>query len=211
MKRVIVYFVLLIVTLPVFAQQTIRIDEYNKNEVQTVFKKDKRDGFYFGSTLGYSPIDKTNSVTASGRMGWIMDRWFAFGLSGTAFVNNIDKYSYSYINNRDLVFLAGGYGGLFIEPILMPLKPVHLSFPIVLGGGGAFSFSDYYYTSTDGISESAFFVVEPGIELEVNFTRWMRVGIFATYRYTSDLHIESVSKGALRNYSTGLSLKLGWF
>lgn len=212
MKRIFIYIVLCFIAFEAFAQQTIKIDQFEpKNEVQTVFKREKRDGFYVGSSIAYSPIDNADAVAVAARMGWIMDRWFAFGLAGTAFVNNFNQYSESFFYPSDVVYLAGAYGGFFVEPILMPLKPVHLSFPIIVGGGGALSFRDYYYTSPEGFSEDMFFVVEPGVELEVNFTRWMRVGVFATYRYTSEINIDSVDKNALSKYSAGLSLKIGWF
>ena len=32
-------------------------------------------------------------------------------------------------------FLTGGYGGFIIEPIVIPLEPVHVAFPILIGGG----------------------------------------------------------------------------
>lgn len=212
MKQIFIYIVFCFVAFDALAQQTIKIDQFKpNNDFKTVFKREKRDGFYIGSSLAYSPIDNADAMVASTRMGWIMDRWFAFGLVGSAFVNNFNQYSESFLDPSDILFLAGAYGGFFIEPILMPLKPVHLSFPIIVGGGGVLSFHDFPYYSSEGISEDMFFVLEPGIELEVNFTRWMRVGVFATYRYTSDINIESVNKNALRKYSAGLSLKVGWF
>jgi len=151
-------------------------------------------------------------LIAASRFGWILDHWFAFGVSGTGFVNNIGKLDYYYTNDlRNEVFLAGGYGGFFIEPILAPMKPIHVSFPIVIGGGALARFNEYDYNYSYGFSEDLFFVVEPGVELEINFTKWMRIAAFATYRYTSDINIENVSKGALRNYSTGLTVKVGLF
>ncbi|HKM92946.1 MAG TPA: hypothetical protein VJY41_04775 [Prolixibacteraceae bacterium] len=212
MKRLFFVLAMLAITSTVFAQQTIRIDDdsYNKNEIKTLFKPERRDGFYFGTSMAYSPINKTDGLVASARMGWIMDRWFAFGLSGSAFAGNINKMSNVSVMNDDFSFLAGAYGGVFIEPILMPLKPVHLSFPIVVGGGGLANLSNYYY-SNYSFAEDVFFVAEPGIELEINFTRWLRFALFGTYRYTSNIEIKDIRTDALRSYSVGASLKIGWF
>lgn len=211
MKHFLYTIILSSLFIPVMAQQTIKINEHNNSQVKTLFKPEKRDGFYIGSSIGYSPIDNTNGLVASSRFGWIMDRWCAFGLTGSGFVNNIDKFNYNYAMSNDVLFLGGVYGGFFIEPILAPMKPVHLSFPIMVGGGGAISFSDVYYSSPTDFSEDVFFVVEPAVELEVNFARWIRVAAFVSYRYTSDINIKNVSVDALRNYTTGISLKLGWF
>ena len=41
--------------------------------------------------------------------------------------------------------LAGGYGGIFIEPILGGTKPVHVSFPVLFGVGGVTLIENYGY------------------------------------------------------------------
>ena len=120
MKRLVSTLVIAVLFLPAtFAQKTIRIDGYNNQEINTVFKREKRDGFYGSFATGYSPIDDKNGLVFSSRGGWIMDHWFAFGFAGTGFVNNIDNLdSYYYSSSTDEYSLAGGYGGLFVEPML---------------------------------------------------------------------------------------------
>jgi hypothetical protein len=211
-----------------FGQKTIRIDEDEtenqeievenqeiKNETQeikTLFSKEKRDGFYGSLSVGYSPIDHKDGVTASMRGCWIMDHFFSLGVGGTAFVNGIDQINFDLLssssNNENN--LAGGYGGVIFEPILLPLKPIHLSFPIMVGVGAASSFDYYEYYSSVNVSDF-FWVIEPTAELEINFTRWMRLALYASYRYTSELEIENISKDALRSYSAGITVKVGLF
>lgn len=213
MKRIFLVLAMLTATLAVFAQQTIRIDANNNNdssEVKTLFKSDIRDGFYVGASMAYSPINKSDGIITSARLAWIMDRWFAFGFSGSAFLGSIDKMSSSSISDGDFSFLTGAYGGIFIEPILMPLKTVHVSFPVVVGGG-ALANSSYYYYSDDVFGDDVFFVFEPGVEFEINFTQWLRFAVFGTYRYTSDVEMNDVASNALRSYSLGASLKVGLF
>jgi len=142
-----------------------------------------------------------------------MDHWFAFGFVGTGFVNNLenlDNYVYTSDSNNNLS-LGGGYGGLVFEPMLFPLKPIHLSFPVILGVGGAASFDDFYGSYVNESDADVFYVVEPGVELEINFTKWMRFAIYGTYRYTSDISIENIAPDALRNYSIGATVKVGLF
>lgn len=215
MKKIVITLIIAIALVPsVFAQKTIKIDGYNDQEINTLFKRDKRDGFYGSFATGYSPIDGKNGIVFSTRGGWIMDHWFAFGMFGTGLVNNIDNldmYYYGPSSNSNDYSLAAGYGGFFVEPMLLPLKPIHLSFPILFGAGGASRFNnDYYYTDFYTDSD-VFYVVEPGVELELNFTRWMRVAFYGTYRYTSDISIKDISADALRNYSVGVNVKIGLF
>ena len=83
-------------TISSFAQKTIRIDDdeneetqyvkTEKQEIKTLFSKEKRDGFYGSLSVGYSPIDHKDGVTTSMRGCWIMDHFFSLGVGGTAFV-----------------------------------------------------------------------------------------------------------------------------
>lgn len=197
----------------IFAQKTINFSEINDQEIKTVFKKNKRDGFYGAFSIGYSPIDNKDGMVFSSRGSWIMDHWFAFGFGGTAFINNIDQmeyYGYYSSNANNEKSLVGGYGGLILEPILAPLKPIHLSFPIIIGGGIATTFNNFY-SYNYSYNEAFFSVIEPGIELEMNFTKWLRIAAFGTYRYTSKIDIANISPDALRSYSVGITAKVGLF
>lgn len=213
MKKLVSTFIIAILILPAtFAQKTIHIGNYNNQEINTVFKREKRDGFYGSFATGYSPIDNKNSIVFSSRLGWIMDHWFAFGIVGTGFINDIENLDYYYYNSSssEEYSLTGGYGGLFAEPMLFPLKPVHLSFPVIFGVGGASRFNNTM-NYVDYSDLDYFYVVEPGVELEFNFTRWMRIAFYGTYRYTSDINIENISSSALRNYTAGVNVKIGLF
>jgi hypothetical protein len=196
-----------------WAQKIIEIDGKPDQHINTLFKKEKRDGFYWAYATGYSPINNDNGLVFSGRAGWIMDHWFAFGFTGTGFINNFDQlelYDYRQPAQTDLFSLAGGYGGLFIEPIAFPLKAVHVSFPVVLGAGGLTKVHNY--VNDDFLEKTdLFYLVEPGLELEVNVTRWLRFAIYGTWRFTSDIHLENVSAKALENYTAGAIIKVGLF
>ena len=55
-----------------------------------------------------------------------------------------------------------------IEPILMPNYPVHLSFPILLGGGGISYVTENMDYDNNMIEDSeAFLIAEPGAEIEL--------------------------------------------
>jgi hypothetical protein len=211
MKTLIASFIIFFIGCNLFAQENIKIGSDNNQEIKTIFKKEKRDGFYGAFSAGYSSIDKKDGFTFSSRGCWIMDHFFSFGIGGTGFVNELDKVGLGFYTDTDNgVNLAGGYGGIILEPILLPLKPVHLSFPILLGVGAAGSFKNYDYFSTYYVDDF-FWVVEPQAELEINFTKWLRFALYAGYRYTSELNIADISKDALRSYSVGATIKMGMF
>ncbi len=49
------------------------------------------------------------------------------------------------------------------------------------------------------------------IELELNVIRLVRLGIGASYRYTSDLDLPETPKDALHGINAGVSIKVGCF
>lgn len=211
MKTSIITFIILLIGCNLFAQENIKISSDDNQEIKTIFKKDKKDGFYGAFSAGYSSIDHKDGVTFSARGCWIMDHCFSFGVGGTGFINELNQIGFGLNSqtNNDLK-LAGGYGGIILEPIILPLKPVHLSVPILVGAGAAGSFKDYDYFSSYYVNDF-FWVIDPQLELEVNFTKWLRVALYGGYRFTSELNIAGISKDALRGYSAGLTIKMGMF
>lgn len=208
MKQLTIILALIIATSIVHAQ-----DNYSNDEVQTVFSKRKSNGGYGALNAGYTQIDGKDALISGVRGAFIFDHSFAIGLGGYGFVNNFD-YDYQGINPEEKFSLAGGYGGLFIEPIIWGKKPVHLSFPILIGMGGvalinnySWDWGDYDYTYDDDL----FFVVEPAVELEFNLARCFRLALAASYRYTSDIEMYQTDKNVLNGFNFGATFKFGKF
>ncbi|HYQ58302.1 MAG TPA: hypothetical protein VEP89_13255 [Draconibacterium sp.] len=192
-------------------------DDYYNDEVQTIFSNHKSNGGYGAFTLGYTQIDGRDAMVAGARGAFIFNHSFALGIAGYGFVNDLDINDYQYtIDNR--LFLAGGYGGLFFEPIVGGTKPVHVSFPILVGMGGISlieqgrydwnwdHYHDYHEYDTD-----LFFVFEPGVELEFNLARFFRMATYASYRLTSDIELYDTNRDVLRGFNVGMTFKFGKF
>lgn len=159
-----------------------------------------------------------------GRGAFIFDHSLAIGLGGYGFANNLN-YDYYHGENEKHLSLAGGYGGLLIEPIIAGKSPVHLSFPVLIGAGGVALVDMYNYDYWDQqypqyeYAHDVFFVVEPAVELEFNLARFFRMAATASYRFTSnidlkrsDLELSSQTKAdALRGFNFGLTFKFGKF
>ena len=64
-------------------------------------------------------------------------------------------------------------------------------------------------------ASDAFMVIEPGIEVEMNITRFFRFCVGAHYRYTTDVQIDNpdyiISPGILRGFMGGVTFKFGRF
>lgn len=195
------------------AQET----DYADNEFRTLFGNQHiSHGGYGALTINYSQIDAKDAIQIGARGAWVIGHGFALGLAGNGFINDY-SWNPAIAGGRN-VNLTGGYGGLLVEPILLPKFPVHVSIPVVMGAGGI------AYTSTinpfpydnenfDLFVEDAagYFVVEPGLEIEFNIVRFFRFAIGGYYRFTSHIQLYDTPENVLNGWSVGMSLKFGKF
>jgi hypothetical protein len=172
-------------------------------------------GGYGSISIKYTEVDDRDAFVFGARAGIIMGHMMTLGLGGAGFFNDVH---YDAALDQD-ISLAGGYGGFFFEPILMPKYPVHVSFPILIGAGGLAVVSvndeDDWNDNYKSEASDAFLVIEPGIEIELNVTKFFRFCVGGYYRYTSDVDIEDpmfdVPKDILKGFSGGVTFKFGKF
>ncbi len=185
----------------------------NKDEFKTLFGNEKHNGAYGAFTIGYSEIDNKQAILFGGRFEWIVGHSIGLGFGGNGFIN---EYHFEPSLNSD-VFLTGGYGGFYIEPILMPNFPVHLAFPILLGGGGISYVTEDRDQNYNLIEDTeAFLIAEPGAEIELNLTRYFRLALGTSYRFTTPFNVglaesTNVSSDALKGFSFMMTFKFGRF
>jgi len=206
----------------------------NNDEIRTLLhKKDGTNkidnGFYASMTFGWTQIDGENAFIIGPRIAWIANHYFALGIAGGGFSNFMHFPPEDEYYAKDEYFMAGGYGGILLEPIILARNPVHVSFPITIGGGVVTANSkngwtdySYYY---DDENFDVYFVFEPGVDLELNITKFFRIAAGASYRLTNELDMtysyfneqegsmvtHDIDKHALNAFNVKLALKFGIF
>ena len=209
MKQFILPVVFLLTCQVVLAGNKNDQDDYSMG---TIFNKNKSNGGYGAISLNYSQIDNKDAFIMGARGSWVIDHSLAIGLGGYGFINGVDT-NYLFDNDHEYD-LGGGYGGLIIEPIVLPRLPVHISVPVLLGVGGvAFidsydDWNDWYYDDEQG---DAFLVLEPAVELEFNMSKHIRMAASMSYRFTSDVELENIDPDVLEGPTVGLVFKFGKF
>jgi hypothetical protein len=185
------------------------------SEYQSLFKNEnKAFGGYFGLNSHYTKINDQDAFFMGAELTAVINHSFNIGLQGYGLVtaNQTDRTT----EFGDPLYLAIGYGGLLLEPVAYYGSVVHLSFPVLLGGGGIAEYSKnyygyyappYYYEET----YDYFFVVEPGINVELNVLKFMRISTGASYRVTSDINLIGMKDHNLNGLNFDFSLKFGWF
>lgn len=211
--------ILMLLILAAWASTAFSQDEsyYNDDEMQTIFKKKGGNGAYGAFSLGYSQIDGKDAFVTGARGAFIINHSLAIGVGGYGFINDLDYDHYGFNNYNNDLSLAGGYGGFFIEPIVAPNRPVHVSFPILIGMGAVTlvdnNSSWYDYDSFYDLDTDVFLVIEPAVEVEFNLLKFMRAAASVSYRLTSNIELDetNIDKDVLNGLNMALVFKFGKF
>ncbi len=190
------------------------VEHSNNDQIKTLFGGNHSNGFYISYDMGMSMVNDNEMFETGGRLAWIIDHSFALGLFGSGFVSTSDFDKLIDGKNTNLT-LGGGYGGLLFEPIIAPKQPIHLSFPIMLGVGGA-GYDSYNYNNTTydywGSSRTdAFTVLRVGAEVELNLVRFIRMAVGVGYRHVYGFNIEGFKHDDLDGLSGNITFKFGKF
>lgn len=214
MKKATITLMLLLLGVTLFAQE-------DEREFKTLFGNGgfQSNGAYGGVSVAYSNIDDRDAILIGGRGAWLINKRIGIGLAGQGFLTET-KYDNVLDNSFQLV---GGYGGLLLEFVLSPNSPVHVSIPLTVGAGGVSYIRNDGSFNRDNLDfleedSQAFFVVEPGIEVELNLIKFMRMAFGVSYRYTSTMNLNYannqgriLASDALRGLNAGITLKFGKF
>jgi len=185
-------------------------DNKDNDQISTIFSKSRSNGGYGALSFGYSLIDGKDAFVMGARGSWIIDHSFAIGLGGVGFINDVNYHR--WLNNQLNNNLAGGYGGIYLEPILAPRMPVHISIPMLFGIGGISRVRDNWNNWVyDDSQNDVFLVFEPTIELEFNMTRHMRLAGSVGYRFTSKVEMADTNSDIMEGTNIGLVMKFGKF
>ena len=211
-KTIALASLVIIASLSANAQVEEKNNSFSDNtEYNSLFSLDNIRGYasIHGGVMnveGNDLIAKTGGSVAA-----IFNHKLAIGFTGTGFVG----FQNTTINGEKHS-MAGGYGGLLIEPIFFSKKAVHFSFPVSMGAGENQYFKDSMgYEGWENLYRDEFvqdFVyIQPGVNVELNLTKFMRFGVSASYMLSNTINTTPINKTQLDGLSIGANLKLGWF
>lgn len=184
-------------------------------EIQTLFsnKTPVRVGWFASFEPGYTQFDGKDAWLGGVSGGMIINHSLSIGMIGHWWYDPT-KYNGVIEDVADARFM-GGYGGFLLEYTLFPKKLVHVTFPVIIGGGGASYVdnwqewdknSDHHIYASD-----AFFVFEPGVRAEINILKFMRFNLGVSYRAVSGLDLINTPSDKLQGFTLGAGLKFGKF
>lgn len=205
-SKTILIFLLLCCCIQIYAQDNEDYIEFN----------DRRNivhGVYIGLSTSYGEVDGIRAALGSVKIAYVANRQLEIGFVGTVFYADQNLPNVFPNNNGDLI---GAYGGLHLEPIFFGQKKINLSFPLLLGSGVVgyiedTEFRDDFEFDENGEDWDVAFVIEPGVSLLYNISRYAQLEIGAKYRFSSQIRLEPASITNINGFSVGFGFKLGVF
>lgn len=169
----------------------------------------------FGSVMFKASEFKDKTFAMMGlRGGWIINRSVAIGIEAQGIIPSA-KFENINPDPDEKAILLGGYGGLFIEPVLFSNNVIHITFPIASGAGWLGYHEDWeddrIRRNNELIDDDVFWYVEPGVGIEINVTRHFRMNFGVTKRFTQDLELVDTKNKDFNNLNYFLTLKIGKF
>lgn len=209
MKRQLQSMVAVIMT--VFCMQATAQD----GNVKTIFKGNLRSsGGYAALTNKFTTIrgDYTNLAGLYG--GWYINHRMMIGIAGAASTNNLRvPQQFSTDPNQNRTWQYGQFG-LVSEYVMNSDKPIHLAFHLFGGAGFTLQYEreDWDHNSHNNTTDENWFVVaEPGVQLEINLFKWMRLSPGVSYRATFGSDGRGLDDSDLRGVSYNATVKFGRF
>ena len=165
-------------------------------------------GGYGALGIRYARINGKDGVLTGVEGALLLEHKFAIGIAGYSWANQERVASTGHF---DRPYLHYGYGGLLIRyHLYIPNCPVYFS-AAALVGAGAIGLTTTWDGDLYRENSDIFFVFEPQLGVHVNFTRWMRVGVDASYRLHSGIRGLGYTESDFNGVSLGGNVAFGWF
>lgn len=177
---------------------------------ETLINGPIENGGFGGPVLKVGSLNGETALLVGGRGGWIINHSFIVGGGGYGLVNDVHAKVLGPFGERYLNF---GYGGLELEYVAHPHRLINCSVQSLIGAG-ALSWRDQsmHRDMFDSNSNSeTFFIVEPGVNVTLNVTKYFRISGGVSYRFISGVQSEASSNPDLSGPSGVLTFRFGKF
>lgn len=210
MKRIASILTFLLITVGIYAQQTITADDYfqtkrsnDGEKIQTLMNsfEVKRISGFGGPTMSFTSIKDEFAFMMGGGGGLIINNLYLGGYG-----EDLSTTMYTGLENpvRNIEF---GHGGFWLGYEIAHHRIIH---PVVSTriGWGQISGTD---VNNKRIDDNVFVLV-PTVSAEINFTRFFKVNVGAEYRKTFNVNaIPGFTSNDFSNAGVFVSFIFGWF
>jgi hypothetical protein len=180
---------------------------------ETLAGAESHNGGFGGPVIKMGQVNDQFGLFIGGRGGWIINHSFVIGGGGYGLVNSVTAQANA---NGDIDEITFGYGGVEFEYIINSDKLTHFTIYSLFGAGGYHyrnKYENYDREDASDINDSeTFFIAEPAVNLEINFSKFFRLSVGAGYRFIAGKSNTGFISGSdLSGFSGTLTFKFGRF
>lgn len=180
-------------------------------ETETLFSGEISHGGYGGLVYGGTSINGQFAYLRGFRGAWVVN--FAdehavnVGIASYETDTNFDAADWPHQDIEEPQ-MNTDYDGFELEYVNRTNKLFHWSVQAMVGSG------DVQYGDENPALETTsdrYFVVQPGVNINMNITEWFRISGAVTYRLASGVNLDGTSGSELSGVASFVTLRFGWF
>lgn len=218
MRRLLFILPLIIgLAVPSHGQTYVDTNDPEDDKIKSLLGKGNDLNAFGAADLKVGDFKDERGLLVGAYGGFIINRRFLFGVAGYGLVTKVGfEGTIPGQTTTKPLSLHGGYGGVLVGATIAPRELIHISIPIVFGAGSLEVSDEDFFVNNPADSEftienSVFFVLEPGIELEFNITKYFRLGAGVTYRHVTGTELENVTDDDMTGVNGMISFRFGRF
>lgn len=164
-------------------------------------------GGMVGTGIHFSTLDGQPMVLHQVSLAAVLNHNFRLGFS---YYHQLEELTFSTAlgdYRQDLQM-----GSLDFEYVFFPNKVVHFSLPLSIGLGELEYDDELAFDDWSGIYDESYFgFIQPGVQVEVNVHKYVRLHGGANYRLAIGADNPLLNDAALSGFSANIGLRLGLF
>ncbi len=183
-------------------------------ESETLFDGNIYHSGFGAPVVKFSQVAGELGVWVGGRGAWLLNfsggHSLAIGGGGTGLSTQPAVPDPDYGNPAHDYVGSVGYGGVDLEYINRSHKLVHFTVSTRIGGGGLSVYRRGQEDDYDANSDD-FFIIEPGANIEFNFTTFMRLTCGISYMHTNGITHAGFEDSDFSGLTGNIAVKFGGF
>jgi hypothetical protein len=188
----------------------LNITAQTNEEAKTIFGNGKPHiGYFINPSCQFGKFAGTNAVIPGIGAGIILNNKYSLNI-----LYKLTVTENTPAGEVNQLYLHGQWFGLKAEYSFKPEGKVHLNFPLEIGTGEIeLDLKDSYENDRISIpsGEAWFAYLEPGVAVEINLQKYIKLNISAGYKFISDVTFRNISEKDLKGFTFTTGLKIGLF
>ena len=164
--------------------------------------------------MKYTRIIGSWESMAGVRFGYCINHAYIFGLEVHSILSDNSYLGSGAFGTETTINNAMVYGGFYFDYVVPTNYPIQLSFPTLIGAGECLLYEKFDNTTqrdAEILELDGILVIEPKINIELNLSSFIRIGIGCGYRIVGKTDLSSLENSDLSGFLVNANIKFGGF